>query len=270
MSNEFGYQAQITPLPLLQSSLKRIIANLNTLSDTIKNNPPPPLPTTISSGGPSGPSTTSLTNDEDEDPDNSVDDKALLQASATSAVYLQKSLLACSKSLLSLRSDIQRIVDVEGGREPTLDKDRDLLGGDDSILVKGPKGKEVVGCLVPVDLLDLVDTTEPLNPELYSRELVQRALHLHHGLRRRKISLMLVEQQIASGIKGLRASLEEEEREEEENEKKEMLEASKIKEEIVDTPSKKKGGKRSRSNSESSNASTNSTPSNKSKSKRKR
>jgi hypothetical protein len=59
--------------------------------------------------------------------------------------------------------------------------------------------KSLQECLIPVDLLDLLDSSK-LHPDVFARGLLREALGQLAGLRRRKLALEMLGSAIQSGI----------------------------------------------------------------------
>ncbi|GKZ01073.1 hypothetical protein MPSEU_001059000 [Mayamaea pseudoterrestris] len=86
-----------------------------------------------------------------------------------------------SKLITSIREIISQIQQVEG-----------IVQADMTVR------KSLNECLVPLDLLDLLDTS--LNPECFSRGLLREALGQLAGLKRRKLALALLGAAVQSGL----------------------------------------------------------------------
>ena len=61
--------------------------------------------------------------------------------------------------------------------------------------------KNLQACLVPLDLLDLLDHGNGLNPDCFSRALLKEALGQLAGLKRRKLALEMLGAAVQSGLK---------------------------------------------------------------------
>lgn len=61
--------------------------------------------------------------------------------------------------------------------------------------------KKLQDCPIPLDLLDLMDCANGLNPELLIRGLLREALSQLAGLRRRKVALEMLGNAIQAGLK---------------------------------------------------------------------
>ena len=105
-------------------------------------------------------------------------------------------------------------------------------------------------CLVPLDLLDLLDHGNGLNPDCFSRALVKEALGQLAGLKRRKLALEMLGAAVQSGLNKRDAEAA---KEEEGNKRKrsERDGGSKVKVEeeasdaVTEPPAKKKKGNQS-------------------------
>jgi hypothetical protein len=74
-----------------------------------------------------------------------------------------------------------------------------LRGVEDTVRKDAALRKALVECPIPVDLLDLLDSSR-LNPDVFSRGLLREALGQLAGLRRRKLALEMLGAAIQSGI----------------------------------------------------------------------
>ena len=61
--------------------------------------------------------------------------------------------------------------------------------------------KNLQSCLVPLDLLDLLDHGGGLNPDCFSRALLKESLGQLAGLKRRKLALEMLGMAVQSGLK---------------------------------------------------------------------
>jgi hypothetical protein len=61
--------------------------------------------------------------------------------------------------------------------------------------------KNLQECLIPLDLLDLLDHGGGLNPDCFSRALLKEALGQLAGLKRRKLALEMLGAAVESGLK---------------------------------------------------------------------
>jgi hypothetical protein len=86
-----------------------------------------------------------------------------------------------SKLIASVRDVISQLQQVEG-----------IVQADATVR------KSLNECLIPLDLLDLLDTS--LNPECFSRGLLREALGQLAGLKRRKLALALLGAAVQSGL----------------------------------------------------------------------
>jgi hypothetical protein len=74
-----------------------------------------------------------------------------------------------------------------------------LRGVEDTIRKDAALRKSLAECPIPVDLLDLLDSSR-LNPDVFARGLLREALGQLAGLRRRKLALEMLGAAIQSGI----------------------------------------------------------------------
>lgn len=61
--------------------------------------------------------------------------------------------------------------------------------------------KTLQECAIPLDLLDLMDHANGLNPECFTRGFLREALSQLAGLRRRKVALEMLGAEIENGLK---------------------------------------------------------------------
>lgn len=88
-----------------------------------------------------------------------------------------------TKLIASIRQMVKAIQRAEG----VIEKDEVLA-------------KKLENCPIPLDLLDLMDHGNGLNPECFTRGLLREALSQLAGLRRRKVALEMLGSAIQSGL----------------------------------------------------------------------
>ena len=98
-------------------------------------------------------------------------------------------------------------------------------------------------CLIPLDLLDLLDHGGGLNPDCFSRALLKEALGQLAGLKRRKLALEMLGAAVESGLKKREAQ-----------EAKEFLKKERKKNSSTSTTSPESSVKRKRSEEEKSSS----------------
>jgi hypothetical protein len=80
-----------------------------------------------------------------------------------------------------------------------------LRAVEDTIRMDPALRKSLQECPVPLDLLDLLDSSR-INPDVFSRGLLREALGQLAGLRRRKLALEMLGSAVQSGIRKKRAA----------------------------------------------------------------
>ena len=95
-----------------------------------------------------------------------------------------------TKLIASIRSIVKAIQRTEG-----------ILKDDERL------NQKLEGCPIPLDLLDLLDHANGLNPECFTRGLLREALGQLAGLRRRKVALEMLGTAIQNGLNRKDASI---------------------------------------------------------------
>ena len=88
-------------------------------------------------------------------------------------------------------------------------EDRALNGSSTS----DPMSQSILDSPVALDLLDLVDYGNGLNPEIFTKQLIREALRQLSGLKRRKKALEMLGQAIDNGLKEMELNEQKEETE---------------------------------------------------------
>jgi hypothetical protein len=77
---------------------------------------------------------------------------------------------------------------------------KDLQDVEGVIKTKADLRKFLAQCQVPINLLDLLDHGDGLNPDCFSRGLLREALGQLGGLKRRKLALEMLGAAVQSGL----------------------------------------------------------------------